>query len=54
MSKPENTPGNRGVSSVWIELDDGIDRIIYDDEYSKPDEKKNLGKELKLKQRTIW
>ncbi|PAD74698.1 hypothetical protein [Paenibacillus campinasensis] len=25
--------------SVWVNLDDGIDRIIYDDEYYKPDEK---------------
>ncbi|GIO41557.1 hypothetical protein [Paenibacillus apis] len=25
--------------SVWINLDEGIDRIIYDDEYYKPDEK---------------
>ncbi|HZG86683.1 hypothetical protein [Paenibacillus sp.] len=24
--------------SVWLELDDGIDRIRYDDEYFKPDE----------------
>jgi hypothetical protein len=24
--------------SIWIELDDGIDRIIYDDEHYKPDE----------------
>jgi len=24
--------------SIWLELDDGIDRIRYDDEYYKPDE----------------
>ncbi|OAB42343.1 hypothetical protein [Paenibacillus antarcticus] len=25
--------------SVWINLDDGIDRITYDDEYYRPDER---------------
>jgi len=25
--------------SIWIELDDGVDRLLFDDEYYKPNEK---------------
>lgn len=33
--------------SVWVNFDDGIDRIIYNDEYYKPDEKE-LKKQIEL------
>ncbi|OZB96148.1 hypothetical protein [Paenibacillus sp. XY044] len=36
--------------SVWNELDDGVDRIFYDDEYYKPDERE-LRERIKLEAR---